>query len=351
MSEATPIADGAAGREASVDGDQTSVPPPPTTDGATYGRYYYQHYSADDVPYGHSEHWVTFFGGVADTVVRQVQPASVLDAGCAMGLLVEALRDRGVEAFGVDASDYAIANVDPSVAEHCWVASLTEPLPRHYDLITCIEVIEHIDPGDAEKVLVNLCNATDQILLSSTPFDLAEVTHVNVRPPEEWSEALAREGFLRDLSYDASYLSPWAALYRRIDEPLSTTVRRYDRSWWRLRWEVNEVRGALLAAQGRLEATEQGASPRRVIDAEVVALKEDNLRLRDQAIGKEAELGTALGRIAELEAWSERWNGLADHFEAVSAQRDALLRSRSWRLSQAALLPLRWLRSGVRGSS
>ena len=39
------------------------------------------------------------------------RPARLLDAGCAIGLLVETLRDRGVDARGVDISDYAIGRV------------------------------------------------------------------------------------------------------------------------------------------------------------------------------------------------------------------------------------------------
>jgi 2-polyprenyl-3-methyl-5-hydroxy-6-metoxy-1,4-benzoquinol methylase len=57
------------------------------------------------VPYERNEHWLTFFGKIADAIVREINPGSVLDAGCAMGFLVEALRQRGVEAYGVDISD------------------------------------------------------------------------------------------------------------------------------------------------------------------------------------------------------------------------------------------------------
>lgn len=336
-----------------------SVPDPATSEessvktdgGDQFGAYYYRHDCG--IPYERNDHWLGFFGGIADNIVRKLEPTSTLDAGCAMGFLVESLRDRGVEAFGIDVSEYAISQVHPSVREHCWAASLTEPLPRSYDLITCVEVIEHIDPADAEKVIANLCNATDRLLISSSPFDYTEPTHVNVQPPEMWSSLLAREGFLRDLDHDASYLTPWAALYRRTSEPLSDTVRRYDQAWWRLKWEVSEMRGSLLKLQQRLEEAEQARAagnqaasgspgqiadlPRRQVDAEVAELKEEVLRLRDQVIGKNAELGTALGRVAELEAWNKRYRESAERLEDV-------LRSRSWRIMWALGAPLRRLR-------
>src|SRR5215218_4972349 len=104
---------------------------------AEYGRYYYRHDCG--IPYERNDHWLQFFGRVADAIVRDLRPTSVLDAGCAMGFLVEALRERGVEAWGIDVSEYAISQVHESVSEYCTVGSLAEPLPRRYDLIVSIE--------------------------------------------------------------------------------------------------------------------------------------------------------------------------------------------------------------------
>ena len=43
-----------------------------------------------------------FFDWIAERITRDINPKTVLDAGCAMGFLVEGLRARGVEAWGVD---------------------------------------------------------------------------------------------------------------------------------------------------------------------------------------------------------------------------------------------------------
>ncbi|HEV2726913.1 MAG TPA: methyltransferase domain-containing protein, partial [Solirubrobacterales bacterium] len=190
--------------------DQTSPVAPREAAAATpeYGSYYYRHDCG--IPYERNEHWLGFFDKVAETIVREFHPTRVLDAGCAMGFLVEALRKRGIEASGIDVSEYAISQVHESVAEHCRVASLTEPLAGRYDLVTCIEVLEHIPPEQADAAIANLCAASDQLLISSSPTDFAEPTHLNVQPPEFWSAALAREGFYREVDRDLSYLTPWA---------------------------------------------------------------------------------------------------------------------------------------------
>ncbi|HVZ10775.1 hypothetical protein [Rhodopila sp.] len=64
---------------------------------SNYGPEYYQSHCGP-VPYTRNDHWLGFFGAVADAIVRSFAPARVFDAGCAMGLLVESLWDRGVEA-------------------------------------------------------------------------------------------------------------------------------------------------------------------------------------------------------------------------------------------------------------
>lgn len=277
-----------------------------------YGASYFRNYWGGGGPYERNERWLKFFGDVADGIVRDFHPTSVLDAGCAKGLLVEAMRKRGVEAWGIDVSEFAISEVHESIREYCSVASLTEPLPRRYDLITCIEVIEHIPAAEADKAIASLCQATDRLVLSTTPGDYGEPTHLNVQPPEAWSAALAEQGFLRNLERDLSYLSPWTALYTRSNDSLPETVRRYDRAWWRLRREVSEVRNSLLATQERLSEIEEDRGEERPgMLAELDRLNEEVLRLRDHLVGKDAELGAAQGRLAELEDQSRRFTGAA----------------------------------------
>ncbi len=273
---------------------------------ADYGATYYSNYWGGGGPYERNDRWLAFFGGVADSIVREFHPTSVLDAGCAMGFLVEELRKRGVDAAGIDVSEYAISQVHESVAEHCRVASLSEPLGRRYDLITCIEVLEHIPPTESDQAIESLCNATDRLLISSTPGDFGEPTHLNVLPPEGWSAKLAEQGFFRELDRDLSYISPWAALYSRQDAAPAEIVRRYDRGWARLRTEVAEVRASLLQSQERLAELEDGGGigSRPDLLHELDSRNQEILRLRDLLIGKEVEIGTVMGENAELQ---DRW--------------------------------------------
>jgi 2-polyprenyl-3-methyl-5-hydroxy-6-metoxy-1,4-benzoquinol methylase len=71
-----------------------------------FDAYYYAHDCG--LPYERNEHWLSFFGWIAERIVKEINPKTVMDAGCAMGFLLEGLRAREVEAWGVDVSEYAI---------------------------------------------------------------------------------------------------------------------------------------------------------------------------------------------------------------------------------------------------
>ena len=164
----------------------------PVVDSRTYDACYYEHYGGR--PYRRNAEWLAFFGGIADRIVADIRPRRVLDAGCALGLLVEALRTRSVECFGLDFSAYAIEQVYAPIKPFCRQASVTDPLRERYDLVVCSEVLEHLNGADAETAIANFCAHSDDILFSSSPFHFAEATHVNMRPPGYWTRA---NGFRR----------------------------------------------------------------------------------------------------------------------------------------------------------
>jgi len=241
----------------------------------------------------------------ARRLVTDLQIESALDASTEPGPLVERLHDLDVDASGLDDSE-----------------TLSEPLDRKFDLVLCIDVLEQRSPADAEAALENLCASTDRVLFSSTPFEYAEPANVNVHAPEEWSAQFARQGFVRNLEYDASFLTPWAALYERSHTLLPEVVRTYDRAWWQLRLEVRQVREKLLELDAQLE---EGSGP---VAEENLRLREELLRSRDELVGHEARLGEALGRIEVLESELRR------HQDAL-AEANQILGSRTGRFLRA----------------
>jgi SAM-dependent methyltransferase len=231
---------------------------------------YYFATGCGSTPYATTGPMRAFFDTVATRIQADIRPGTVLDAGCAMGVLVHALRDLGVAAFGVDVSAYAIGQAQDAVQPFLQMASLTEPLAQRYDLITCIEVLEHMEKAAAEQAIAQLCAATHDILFSSTPFDYAEATHFNVQLPEYWVEQFARHGFYRDLDFDASFITDWAVRFRRRDLPPHRLAKEYERRFWQLQKENQDLRRAAVEMRRDLAAlNERAATLERHTQAQV----------------------------------------------------------------------------------
>jgi hypothetical protein len=247
-----------------------------------YDAFYFAHSCGR--PYQRDEIWLNFFDHIAERIITDIRPATVLDAGCALGFLVERLRQHGVEAFGVDVSAHAIENAHESIRPYCWIGSIATPFPQRYDLIVCIEVLEHLPPRDTEQTIANFCQHTDDVLFSSTPFDYKEVTHFNVQAPEHWAEWFARYGFFRDVDFDASFITPWAVRFRRRAEPTPRLVHNYERRFWLLWKENTDLRSLTLEMRQQLVELERAPQDAQAAQQQAIATHAQTITALQQAI-------------------------------------------------------------------
>ncbi len=326
-----------------------------------YGEAYYASHLGDR--YERSSEWLDFFGGVADRIVASLHPLSTMDVGCAHGFLVEALAKRGVRASGIDFSEYAISQVHESVADSCAVGSATEPIEGNFDLITCVEVLEHLAGPDAQLAVANLARSTDQILLSTTPIDFKESTHINVQPVEYWASLFAEQGFFRDHDYDASFLTPWAVLLRREDTSAARVIVGYERALFRTQVERDELReetrrlwslldDTTLAASGGPARSARRRPEQDDLLSKVEVLTQALWSARDALEGAMAAKGSAMGHLAlsqmevgslraEHEEWEQTIYMVHEELHAAKEELKQIKSSRAWQLSQGATLAAR----------
>ncbi len=198
-----------------------------------YNAEYYESYFniGNEAEYSDREKFYPFFSNIAEELVKNHRPETVLDVGCAFGYLVEALRERGVKAYGIDISEYAIENAAKEIRPYVRVSSASNPLPddfpEHFDLIISIEVLEHMTVEEGDSALRNLCKLTELFVFSSSDNDLKDVTHINVQRKEYWARIFAQQGFYRDVQMPAAYIGNCADVYRKRDD-LHNVIQEYE---------------------------------------------------------------------------------------------------------------------------
>lgn len=145
---------------------------------------------------------------------------SCLDWGCAMGNYVRALRMLGIEAYGVDVSEYAVTNAEPEVRPF---------LSNHfngavYDYAFSKDTAEHVPPDELERVVAKVMSRTRKKALFIVPLaketggeyvhpkEENDTTHVNRWTMDDWLMFFQRcaPNFIVAGSYQIPGLKPGA---------------------------------------------------------------------------------------------------------------------------------------------
>lgn len=105
-------------------------------------------------------------------VWRHFDVARTLDVGCATGFVVEALRELGVDAEGVDVSRWAVEHPAQGAAGHIGYGNLLERLPfpdAAFDLVSAFETLEHLPPDAVPRALTELRRVTRSYVVATIP--------------------------------------------------------------------------------------------------------------------------------------------------------------------------------------
>ena len=136
---------------------------------------------------------------------------SFLDAGCAKGFLVRALRERGKDAWGFDHSPWAIDHAEASIRKHLTLARAESvEYERQFDLTLAFSLCESLTVDQAHEFLTRARRLTRQAIVACIPsFEHEEeehrfrkhdrdYSHITMRSRAWWHAEFLRAGWRQD---------------------------------------------------------------------------------------------------------------------------------------------------------
>jgi 2-polyprenyl-3-methyl-5-hydroxy-6-metoxy-1,4-benzoquinol methylase len=132
-----------------------------------------------------------------------------VDAGCGHGAIVHELLARGWDSYGFDASAFMIdlaRRHSPALAGRFAAGDLLRiPFDGQFDLITCLQVLEHVDdPVVAIRALGERLSPGGRLALTTPNLQVhvplwpdpltSDPTHVSVHEPSWWEGAVRAAG-------------------------------------------------------------------------------------------------------------------------------------------------------------
>ncbi len=141
--------------------------------------------------------------GVFDWLRGMYSGLNLLDIGCGPMGMVDLARDKGHEAFGIDADVKLKEQV--AYPEHLIIHDLRDSpcdIPdNRFDIIWCVEFLEHLPEQFISnwiatlKLNINFSPAYPGILVLTHATGKNQGSHVNCQSSEYWQALLLYEGF------------------------------------------------------------------------------------------------------------------------------------------------------------
>ena len=138
----------------------------------------------------------------AEFIREKFHPKTVLDVGCAYGELVKGLVDMGIEAYGVDGSEYAINNSVSSIRSKLFKVNLnSDKFPfndKTFDVVGSFYSVEHIHDinffaKELQRILKD--NGIAWFLTPNEGLEQRNETDVFTNTFEEWKKIFEERGF------------------------------------------------------------------------------------------------------------------------------------------------------------
>ena len=170
---------------------------------------------------------------LARALVDTIDFTTHLDVGCGQGLLMEPLAGaHGKDVRGIEYSRESEPFVPESLRDRIEYGSFVDlPSPGAFDLVSCVEVLEHLPPGRADDAVAFLTRAATRWLYIAAAIPKQPgVGHINCQPTTYWLRKFAAAGWDLDLERTGLFIDRLAGMARCYWLPQNALLLRPRRA-------------------------------------------------------------------------------------------------------------------------
>jgi SAM-dependent methyltransferase len=152
---------------------------------------------------------------IAESIAEVFSPSSVVDVGCGSGLLLFAMKERGISSRGVNCSRAAL-----DICRRRGLEAMKFDLERdrllhgfRADVAISMEVAEHLPESCADRFVDTLCRIADNVVITAAEPGPSYVgtDHVNEQPNEYWISKFKSRGFRFECELTTQWRKDWKA--------------------------------------------------------------------------------------------------------------------------------------------
>jgi SAM-dependent methyltransferase len=163
----------------------------------------------------HFQNSINSANEVIPVFLNYFKPKTVLDIGCGLGTWLNVFQENQCDIFGID-GDY-VNEKDLIIDKNKFKSydlNTSYNLEKKFDLVTSLEVAEHIFPENATTFINSLCLHSDLVLFSAAVPGQEGTLHYNEQYNEYWIDLFSKNGyqcidFLRHKIWNNNKISWW----------------------------------------------------------------------------------------------------------------------------------------------
>ncbi len=150
---------------------------------------------------------------IAEWIVSDFAPSSVVDVGCGTGALLEAMQRRGCKVFGLERSEAALKyckarNLDVATFD---LEKDSFTAARTFDVAVSTEVAEHLPKRVADRYVDLLTKLAPTVVFTAAAPGQEGIDHVNLQPSSYWIAKFQEHGFTHDGDRSENWRQGWQA--------------------------------------------------------------------------------------------------------------------------------------------